>query len=205
MSSWKRIAMLGGTFDPIHRGHLLIAEQAYQSFALDRVIFMPAGLPPHKLQLSITPAQKRLAMLKLAIKDSAHFVVSRYELNRPGSSFTADTLRYLLGSGLAEEIFLIIGADSLLDLINWRESDYLLKNGQFIVAERPGYPLDDIFHQQPYCLYREHIHLLSGTAIDLSSSALREELREKRSVGELVPGDVLSYIKEHGLYQEATN
>lgn len=205
MATWKRIAMLGGTFDPIHRGHLLIAEQAYQSFALDRIIFMPAGIPPHKLQLSITPAKDRLAMLKLAIKDKAHFVVSEYELKRPGSSFTADTLRYLLRSGLAEEIFLIIGADSLLDLINWRESDFLLKNGQFIVAERPGYQLDDIFHQQPFCCYREHIHLLSGAVIDVASSTLREALREKRSVCTLLPGDVISYIKEHGLYQEATN
>lgn len=197
----SRVAILGGTFDPIHLGHLLIAEQAYNTFSLDKVIFMPAGAPPHKTEKKIVDGSRRLKMVKLAIRDNPHFSYSDYELKKEGRSYTADTLRYFKELNPGHKVYFIIGADSLLDIFSWREPDYLLENGHFIVARRPGYPLDNIHLDERYQPYLEHIHIMEGILIDISSSKIRERIRTGQSIRYQTRDAVISYIEKERLYR----
>ncbi len=196
-----RIAVLGGTFDPVHIGHLLIAEQAYNSFKLDKVVFMPAGIPPHKLDKKITAPENRLEMVELAIDDNPHFDYSVYELNKEERSYTADTLRYLKRLRVKDIIFFIIGADSLLDIYSWKDTGYLLTEGRFIVARRPGFSLDELLQQDRYKNCRDRISLLDNSLINISSSGIREAVRKGESIRYQTPDRVIKYIKERGLYR----
>lgn len=199
--SYNKIAVFGGTFDPIHLGHLLIAEQAYELLALDRVFFMPAGVPPHKDRKRITDSCHRLEMVKLAIEDNPHFSLSDYEINKKGSSYTADTLRYFLEAGLAQEIFFLIGADSLTEIYSWREPEYLLENGRFIVARRPDFPLSHLLEKPGYKEYSSHIHIMDSQLIDISSSGLREKISKGCSIRYQTRDEIIDYIKKEGLYR----
>jgi len=198
---YQKAAIFGGTFNPIHIGHLLIAEQAYEAFSLDKVIFMPAGMPPHKVNKEIIYKKHRLEMVKLAINNNPHFGCSDYELNKKGNSYTVETLRYFREQNLARQVYFIIGADSLYDIFDWKESEYLLENANFIVADRPGYNLRDLLKEDRLQPYLENIQVIDEVLVNISSSRIRERVRYRESIRYQTSDNVIKYIKEKGLYR----
>ena len=136
----ERIGVIGGTFDPVHYGHLAIAEEVYHELSLSRVIFVPAGEPPHKTEHRITPVRHRLSMLEMAIAPNPHFALSLIDMQRSGPSYTVDTLRLLRQQpGPRAELYFIIGGDSLNDLMTWRDPAGILKQATLVALVRPGY------------------------------------------------------------------
>ena len=192
-------AILGGTFDPIHLGHLLIAEQAYDKFKLDDIIFMPAGSPPHKQNVNISAASHRMMMVKNAIADNSHFSFSDLELKNQKASYTVDTLKHFEDQGV-DEIYFIIGSDSLIDLPNWKKPQYLMGHANFIVASRPDYPIGSVLEKDFYKPYSDNIHLIDNVRIDLSATEIRYLIKNNRSIKYLVPDDVATYIAKEKLY-----
>lgn len=197
-----RRGVLGGTFDPVHFGHLLSAEQAREHLDLDRVVFVPAGTPPHKRSRSTTPVGHRLRMLELAIQDNPHFEISRVDLDRPGPHYTADMLELLAQAwGPQVELWFIMGIDSLIELTSWHQPQRLIQHARLAVAERPGFPLD--LHQLQHAIpgVMERIHFIPIPELEISSSDLQTRAREGRSLLYLVPGEVEAYIRQHRLYR----
>lgn len=193
--------VLGGTFDPPHLGHLLSAEQALEHLDLDRVVFVPAGQPPHKRDRETTAVEHRLAMLELAIQGSGHFEVSRVDLDRPGPHYTADTLEILAaGWGPGVEIWFVMGIDSLADLTEWHEPGRIVRAARLAVAERPGVPID--LHRLQHAIpgIMERVHFIPIPELEIASSDLQERVRRGRSIRYMVPERVEAYIREHRLY-----
>ena len=184
-----RIGIYGGSFDPIHVGHLAIARAAFESGKLDRVIFIPARQSPLKKEAPGASAEDRLAMLEAAVRDEPRFVVSRLELERAGPSYTVDTLEALKSEG---ELFLILGSDALADLSRWRSPDRVRQLAKILVARRPGAPEVDP-------------SLGAGTfdapRLDLSSRELRARVGRGLSLRYLVPDEVWRHIERRGLYR----
>lgn len=201
-SGW-RLGIMGGTFDPIHLGHLVAAEAAREQFGLDRVVFVPARLPPHKLDQLISPAEHRSAMVLLATMNHPRFVVSRVELDRPGPSYTVDTLRLLRQEYPVATLFFITGADAVLDFDNWREPVELLRLCHMVVVSRPGCDRERL-REKVDSLEREtgcRIEELAAPALDISSRELRRRVAEGKSLRYLVPREVRDYVLKHGLYR----
>jgi nicotinate-nucleotide adenylyltransferase len=196
--------ILGGTFDPIHFGHLSLAEKARESCGLQKVIFVPAAIPPHKIGEVATSAEKRLKMVELAIQDQPQFQVSAVELNRRGPSYTIDTIQELKGAEQGADAALIIGFDSLLELHTWKDYQDILEETQIVTAFRPGYPILKNNHTWPEFLqpYRERITILEAPLLDISSTWLRVELMYDRSIRYLVPDAVREYIMANRLYRD---
>ena len=201
MFEYKNIAIMGGTFNPIHYGHLLIAEQAYSNYSIEQIFFMPTGNPPHKKRANIIASSHRLHMLELAVRENEHFSISKYELEKKGRSYTVDTLRYLTKLCLAEKIFFIIGADSLLDIFTWREPDFLLQNGHLLVASRPEFDINYIYQDEKYKPYLEHIYFMDTIKVDFSSTKIRQLIKEGKSIRYQTPDSVIDYIEENRLYR----
>lgn len=201
MFQYENLAIFGGTFDPIHYGHLLVAEQVYDSIAVDKVLFIPAGDPPHKTNSCITDARHRYRMVELAIEGNENFLLSDYELKKRGKSYTADTLRYFKKNKIAEKLYFVIGADSLLEIFNWREPEYLLQNANFVVVSRPGYSLKDSDLAEKYKPYLKQIIFLNTIEVGYSSSQIRELLQEGKSIKYQTPDQVIDYIEEYKLYR----
>ncbi len=204
----KCIGILGGTFDPIHIGHLMMAEEAAAALDLDRVFFIPNRQPPHKDEEGVTPPDDRYLMTLKATAGNELFHVSRIELEREGPSFTIDTVLDIKekiqdGSELniseKTKIFLIIGMDSLLDLKNWKDPQKLVSEVILAVAPRPGCSNDSI----PGWLLEKTV-FLPMPAIDLSSSRIRQRVRCGKPIRYLVPPSVEEYIKTKGLYRPAS-
>lgn len=203
------IGVMGGTFDPIHCGHLVAAEQVIEGFRLDRVIFVPSGFPPHKQGRQVTDAEHRYNMVLLATLDHPRFEASRFEIDRGGLSYTAETiLEFRQALGPDDKIYFITGADAILDVDSWYRVDDLFRACEFIAVTRPGYDLNGLKALEvrlgPEYFGRIHPYSVSGVAI--SSSEVRARLRQGRSVRYLVPNVVLEYIRKYGLYgvHEAT-
>jgi nicotinate-nucleotide adenylyltransferase len=196
--------ILGGTFDPIHFGHLVLAEKACEAFQLSRVVFVPAAIPPHKIGEVKTSAANRLRMVELAISDNPHFQISKVELEREGPSYTIDTIRQLVSDAGGEEALLIMGFDSLLELNTWKDYQRLLTKIKVITAFRPGYPVLRNENEWPEFLqpFRERILLLEAPLIDISATWLRVELMYGRSIRYLLPEPVREYIETERLYRE---
>ena len=194
--------ILGGTFDPIHFGHLVLAEKAKEAFDLSTVVFVPAAIPPHKIGEVATSAENRLSMVELAIKDHQQFEVSKVELERAGPSYSIDTLRQLKKERPGEEAALIMGVDSLLELHTWKDYQQILTETKVITAFRPGYPIYDHSSDWPEFLqpYIQQILLLEAPLLDISSTWLRVELMYERSIRYLVPDTVREYITQQRLY-----
>ena len=194
-----RLGILGGTFDPIHYGHLAIAEEARQRFALERVLFMPAGEPPHKEQ-GLASGEQRYLMTVLATADHPAFDVSRLEIDRPGPSFTVETLRQLHARLPHTALFLIMGADMAVDFPKWREPEAILALARIIVATRPGIPNTELERlvAQPGM---ERLTLMPAPGLDISSTALRQRLREGYSLRYLTPDAVAAYMAKERLYR----
>ena len=200
-----RLGIYGGTFDPIHFGHLVLAEQCREQCGLDEVWFVPAALPPHKLTNTITSATARCEMLELAIAGHPAFRVSRIELDRQGPSFTVTTLEHLKSADEARELILLIGADSLRDLPYWREPARILELATVAAVNRGDRPLPDTteLRQSVGPTVDDRIVRVSMPGIDISSTDIRARVREHRSVRYLVPRAVEMYLNHHQLYQAA--
>jgi nicotinate-nucleotide adenylyltransferase len=199
----RRLGILGGTFDPIHHGHLVAAEEARHQLELDQVLFVPAGTPPHKPGRPVSPNHHRLLMLALAIADKPYFAISRVDVDRPGPCYTTDTLELLRAEwGPAPIFFFIEGADSLADILTWHQPQRLIELCELAVVERPGVELDlpGLDQQLPGLAAR--LHLVRMPRLEISSSDLRARVRAGRSISYLVPAAVEAYILEHQLYQD---
>lgn len=187
-----RIGILGGTFNPVHIGHLILAEEAREKLGLDRIIFVPTALPPHKEDLNIAPASDRLKMIKLAIGGNKYFTVSDMEIKRQGRSYTIDTLNELKRRYGKDELYFIIGSDLLKYLDEWKDLAQIIKMVKFLAATRPGYPLEQI---------PNYIQTLAIRAVDVSGFEVRQCVRENKSFRYLVPDKVFGYINKKGLYR----
>jgi nicotinate-nucleotide adenylyltransferase len=201
----RRIGILGGTFDPIHYGHLVIAEEVAEALALDRVLFVPAAVPPHKIGLAITSAADRAAMVELAIAGNSRFAMSRIELERDGPSYTVDTLAALAadaaGQGVSRELFFILSSEALADLATWHEPERILALCRLAVVPRPGSPLPalgDVAGR--FAAAADRIVAVETVPLAHSASAVRSRAAAGRSIRYLVPPAVERYICEHRLY-----
>lgn len=200
-----RVGVIGGTFDPIHIGHLIIAEGARDALDLQRVIFVPAGQPPHKRSSRISPAEHRLKMVRLAIAGNGCFTASRVDIDREGPSYTVDTVRLLHDAwGPDVRIYLLIGGDSLAELPTWYQPERLLEICQVVAVPRPGYELDLESLDVKIPGTSERIQMLSMPLVDLSATEIRDRVRDRRSIRYLVPDAVERYIYRHRLYRERT-
>ena len=199
----RRVGVLGGTFDPVHIGHLVIAEEAAHQLGLDVVVFVPARVPPHKLGATITPAVDRVAMLELAISGNARFALSRVDLEREGPHYTVDMLRLLrreLEVGPGGELFFVMGADSLIELPTWRDPLGIARQARLAVLDRPGFEPDLAALDAALPGVRDRVDLLRVPLIGISGTDLRHRVREGRPIRYLVPEAVEAYIEDHGLY-----
>ncbi len=196
----RQIGVMGGTFDPIHLGHLAVAEEAREVLGLDRVLFVPAGQPPHKPSGEVSPVGHRLAMVELAIEDNPAFELSRVEVDRPGPSYTVDTLERLAAADVA--LTVILSAETFAELPTWHEPERLFAAARVAVAPRWGYPAPDPGWLAANFPGREdRVSYLEGPRLGVSSTALRSRVAAGRSIRYLVPSTVAAYIAEHDLYR----
>jgi nicotinate-nucleotide adenylyltransferase len=198
-----RLGIAGGTFDPIHIGHLIIAEVARQEYGLDKVVFIPTGIPPHKTGYAVTPAVHRYEMTRIAIMDNPYFEISDVETSRQGFTYTIDTLRELkriYPKGV--EFFFIIGSDTLPEVKGWKEASRVVKDCCFVVYHRPGY---DVLEEEMRFLCETMGALvcpIRGPLLDISSTDIRERIKQGKSIRYLVPPKVEEYIYRNLLYRE---
>ena len=200
------LVVLGGTFDPIHIGHLAIAEAVNHKFKPQRILFMPCGQPPHKLGRHITPGEHRYHMTALAIAEHPYFDISRMEIDRPGQSFTITTAKALMAvCPPGAEISFIIGADALNDILLWRDVEELLQICKFIVVPRPGYDIADGHARIDFLTsgYNGRFEWLDAPMLNISSTDIRERLANSQPVQGLIPKPVADYARRHALYNTA--
>jgi nicotinate-nucleotide adenylyltransferase len=190
-----RLGIFGGTFNPIHLGHLLIAEDAASAFKLDRVVFIPSATPPHKRPRVLAAATDRLRMVKLAIQGNPRFACSDMEVRRGGASYSVETLRQLRGVMPRAQFYFIIGSDSLHELHKWKEAAALPGLCEFICVTRPG---ERVARTR---LRKARVHRLTGHPADISSSDIRQRLARGGSVRYLVPEAVRRFLERHRLYR----
>ena len=194
-----KVGILGGTFNPIHAGHLILAEEVREKLKLDKIIFVPTYLPPHKDNSDIAPAGARLDMVKTATRGNRFFSVSDSEIKRNGRSYTIDTLREFKKIYPQDELYFIIGSDLLKYLDDWKDLSEIVKMVKFIVATRPGFPLEDI---STYVASRQTgVSTVEIRAVDISGFEIRRAVKEGRSFRYLVPEAVFNYINKKRLYR----
>jgi nicotinate-nucleotide adenylyltransferase len=197
-----RLGVMGGTFDPIHVGHLILAEQARERFELERVLFVTAACSPNKMGQPVTDAAHRLEMTRLAVADREVFECSRIEIDRGGPSYTIDTIKQVLELyGPRAEVYLLIGADECRELMTWREPYEIARLARIVVASRPGLLAREAIASFPDDLARQ-MTPLDMPGVDISSTELRERVRSGRSIRYLVPRAVEDYIWAKGLYRK---
>lgn len=203
-----RIGILGGTFDPIHNGHLWLGQKAYEQFGLDSIWFMPSGNPPHKKDHEITAGEMRRDMIKLAIRETPYFLYSNFELNREGNTYTAQTLSLLRKEYTHHQFYFIIGADSLYQIEQWFHPEQVMSQAALLVAGRVYKKEHRTLKEQIDFLtdrYQAAIYPIRFSKIDISSEGIRAAVREGRSVKGYVPETVEHYIMDHGLYAAMRN
>lgn len=198
-----KVGILGGTFDPIHFGHLATAESVREIFALDEVLFIPSARPPHKVERHVTPDVHRLMMTYLATRSNEKFQVSPMEFLRDGLSYTLDTMNALIEKfGAAAELFFIIGADSMADLSKWYRARELVSKVHFIATKRPGVEVDLPALEKFFGEERmTHIHKVETPGLEISSTDIRARVKAGRSIKYLVPEVVEEYIAKERLYK----
>jgi nicotinate-nucleotide adenylyltransferase len=198
-----RLGIMGGTFDPIHIGHLACAEQVRESFGLDGIIFIPAGMPVYKKKIKVSSAAHRLTMCKMACKTNPYFDASAIEIERAGDTYTVDTLRQLrVHYPKNVELYFITGVDAIFNIISWRESSAIAGLAHLIAAARPGYTVSDNLKIQLEKHSSLSITFTEVTALAISSSDLRTRVASGLSIRYLTMQNVLDYIAENGLYQK---
>lgn len=197
------LGLMGGTFDPIHIGHLVTAEEARQQFNLDSVIFIPSGHPPHKEGLAISKPEHRYLMTVLAVITNPHFTVSRHEIDAEGPSYTIDTVSYFHKVYKEKaHIYFITGADAILDIVTWRDYKELLPLCSFIAASRPGYSLQKLQKATgvAYTDISPRVHSIEIPAMAISSTFIRGRVSEGQTIKYLTPEPVEQYIRKNKLY-----
>jgi nicotinate-nucleotide adenylyltransferase len=222
-----RLGLLGGSFNPVHNGHLAIARQTREALGLDQILFVPTSLPPHKPNGSLAPAQDRYEMVRLAISSDPTLAISDVEVSRPGKSYTIDTIRLLQQTyGAHTQLFFLIGLDAFLDFPSWREPRTLLQLCRFVVLSRPGLlfrslstipllppiPVPSLMDLDAGRISRIEAPLGAQGLICLklppspiSASDIRSQISQGHPVANLLPPSVESYILQHHLYQEGRN
>lgn len=199
----KKTGIMGGTFNPIHNGHLMLGEEAFQQFSLDEVLFMPCGTPYMKAGQEVQPAQIRARMTALAIQDKPYFKLSTMEIEQPGNTYTYQTLERLKKENSDTEYYYIVGADSLFHMTDWRFPERIFFNCRLLAAVRDDKSVDDV-EEQIRRLVQEYgaiIHLLKTERMDISSSEIRRRAASGESIENDVPESVRIYIEERRLYR----
>ena len=196
-----RLGVFGGTFDPIHLAHLVLAEQAREQLQLDQVLFVPALIPPHKMTRTLSPPKVRLEMVELAVAGHANFAVSDLELRRSGPSYTVDTLRTLREQHPQVELFLLLGGDSLVDFPSWREPAEILSLAKLGVMKREGAssPKDPSGWEKELA---KNVSFIEAPLLEISGTDLRRRVKEHRSIRYLVPASIEAFIDAQGLYRD---
>ena len=197
-----RIGVLGGTFDPVHNGHLHVANALREALDLERILWVPAGQPPHKTGQIVSSDRDRLAMLDLALSGSAADQINTIDIERSGPSYTADTLEILAEYLAPARLFFLMGEDSLRDLPTWHDPERLLRAAELAVAARPGVDADLASIAREIPSVQSRIHLVPTKEIAISSSEIRRRVGEHQSIHELVPPPVEAYIRDYGLYTQ---
>ncbi|MBC7804634.1 MAG: nicotinate-nucleotide adenylyltransferase [Akkermansiaceae bacterium] len=198
-----RLGVFGGSFDPIHLGHLRLAEEAREGFALDQVLFIPTWVSPFKTGRVVTPPEHRLQMVRLATDGNDAFAYSAIECIREGTSYTVDTLRTLQAENPSAELWFLTGTDAVADLPRWREPEEVLRLTRFAAATRAGTTVEEVRERLAHLpgKWQERISFFPMTNIDISSTDIRARLATGRSVHYLLPPEVEQYIAAHGLYE----
>jgi nicotinate-nucleotide adenylyltransferase len=209
-----KVGIFGGTFDPVHMGHLRVAEEIRESFSLERIVFVPVLMPPHKRECRITGAGDRLHMLKAGMRGNRFFQASEVEIQRGGVSYTIDTLKFF--EERFGEVYFLIGIDAFSEIHTWHAYRELFRHTHFIVMMRPARKRSSLMNTLPHDIQKEvrvieenilehrsgkRIYLHEITQLDISSTKIKELLRSGRSVRYLVPGPVERYINQRGLYR----
>jgi nicotinate-nucleotide adenylyltransferase len=201
-----RLGLLGGTFDPIHDGHLAIARSVRDSLDLEQVVFIPAGIPPHKPGQRVTPGVDRAAMIALAIAGDPSLGLNTIELDRPGPSYAVDTLAALAGARASEARTLefVLSAEAFAGFPTWREPGRILELARLAVVPRAGArPIDEAWMDSFLPGWRERVDFVDGPVVDVSASVIRDRVRAGASIDGLVPAAVADYIRAHRLYTDA--
>lgn len=193
--SFERLGIFGGTFDPPHVGHLLAAEGVRDHLKLDKVIFVPAAIPPHKQKRGVIPAKYRFEMVKLAIENNPFFELSDAELHRKGPSYTIDTVREMKRTHPGSEIFFIMGIDLLLEFDTWKEPEKILAECTLVAMNRPGFDLGVVDKD-----LLARVELVNVPSIDVSSTNIRRRVKSGRSIKYLVTAEVEVYIRRNSIY-----
>ncbi|HJQ43980.1 MAG TPA: nicotinate-nucleotide adenylyltransferase [Jatrophihabitantaceae bacterium] len=193
----QRVGIMGGTFDPIHHGHLVAASEVANRFGLDEVVFVPTGEPWQKDHRKVSPAEHRYLMAVIATASNPHFWVSRADIARGGPTYSVDTIRDIAEVRPGAELFFITGADALAQILSWMHAEEALELARFIGVTRPGYELSDAH------LPADTVTLVDVPAMAISSSDVRERVSSGRPVWYLVPDGVVQYINKHRLYLDA--
>lgn len=204
MSNFKRIGIMGGTFDPIHFGHLVTAEAARDSFKLERVFFVPSGNPPHKKNYPVTDAEHRYLMTNLAVTANPYFEVSPIEIERKGYSYTIDTVTEFYNKYKDQaELYFITGADAILEILTWKSVERITELCSLIAATRPETHLEELqrFIKELPNNIGEKIHIMEVPALAISSTDIRRRVANHRTIKYLLPDAVEQYIVKKGLYQ----
>ncbi len=198
----KKIGIMGGTFNPIHYGHLFLAENAFEQIGLDQILFMPSKNPPHKLKPDMVADEQRVDMIRLAIAGNPHFELSTLELMREGLTYTADTLTILTRERPDLHYFFLVGADSLFMMQDWYDPQTIFSLCTVVAAGRDNVEWEKLTRQADYLKqqFQADIRLIEMPTIQISSADIRSRLSEGKTVRYYLPDPVFAYIKEHGLY-----
>jgi nicotinate-nucleotide adenylyltransferase len=205
VTNLKSLGVLGGTFDPPHYGHLALAENARVQLQLDRVLFVPAGQPPHKPNRPTTPAHHRAAMVQAAIADHPAFALSRVDLDRPGPHYTVETLALLRQAYPGADLYFLIGGDGLAEFPTWRDSASIVRQARLAVMQRAGWETDLEALERGIPGIRERVVWLDAPHLDIASTDLRRRVRAGLPLRYLVPPPVEAYVREHGLYRDSVS
>lgn len=199
----KKVGIIGGTFNPIHLGHLILAERAYEEFELDEILFIPAGVSYFKDQSTILDKKTRITLTGGAIGDNPHFALSTIECDRAGNSYTYETLEELKRHNPDTQYYLIIGADSLVQMELWQKPENILRDAIILVAKRQGPTTQEFLDkmEEIKTKYNADIRVIPCTYIDISSTEIRERVKAGKSIKYLVPEVTENYIKKHHLYE----
>lgn len=201
---YNRIGISGGTFDPVHNGHLIMAAAVKEKYCLDRVIFIPTGNPPHKIGMKVTEAEHRYNMLSLGVSSYSAFEVSRLEIDRIGFTYTIDTLTQLKKIyGFSARLFFITGADVIHDLLTWKEYEKVFTMCEFIAILRPGFDKEGFLNAVSNLKqkYYAKIDVFEVEQINISSTGIREKISMGQTIKNLVPENVEKYINDNNLYK----
>lgn len=198
----KKIGIMGGTFDPIHLGHLLIAENAYEAFELDEILFIPSGIP--YMKKGVSDVIDRVNMTQIAIEDNPHFSLSTIEADKASNSYTYETLKELRRQNPENTYYYIVGADSLVNMCYWKEPSSIFEDAVILVANRIGNESTELLKKiEEYKVnFNADIKILPIKQVDISSTDIRGKVRKGKSIRYLVPDNVIEYINEHKMFME---